>query len=30
MVEVKQGPYLGEKDKVRFEEINDNKVIINE
>ena len=30
MVEVKQGPYLGEKDKVRFEEIEDNKVIINE
>ena len=30
MIEVKQGPYLGEKDKVRFEEIKDNKVIINE
>ncbi len=30
MIEVKQGPYLGEKDKVRFKEINDDKVIINE
>lgn len=30
MVEVKQGPYLGEQDKVRFEEISDEKVIIND
>lgn len=30
MVEVKQGPYLGVNDKVRFTEISDEKVIINE
>ncbi len=30
MIEVKQGPYLGEQDKVRFTEISDDKVIINE
>ena len=28
IIEVKQGPYCGEKDKVRFEPISDNKVII--
>ena len=30
MIEVKQGPYLGEGDKVRFEGIDDSKVIIKE
>ncbi len=30
MIEVKQGPYLKENDKVRFKEIEDEKVIINE
>lgn len=30
MIEVKQGPYLGVNDKVRFQEISDDKVIINE
>lgn len=30
MIEVKQGPYLGVDDKVRFPEITDEKVIINE
>lgn len=30
MIEVKQGPYLGEQDKVRFDEISDDRVIINE
>lgn len=29
MVEVKQGPYCGEMDKIRFETINDDKVVIN-
>ena len=28
MIEVKQGPYLGENDKLRFENIEDNKVIM--
>jgi mannose-6-phosphate isomerase-like protein (cupin superfamily) len=28
MIEVKQGPYCGEKDKVRFEPISDNEVIL--
>jgi len=28
MIEVKQGPYCGEKDKVRFEPVNDESVII--
>lgn len=28
MVEVKQGPYCGEQDKVRFEPVDDNKVVI--
>jgi len=28
MVEVKQGPYCGEQDKVRFEPVDDNKVLI--
>jgi mannose-6-phosphate isomerase-like protein (cupin superfamily) len=30
MIEVKQGPYAGEMDKVRFESINEEKVIIKE
>ncbi len=30
MIEVKQGPYLGVNDKVRFPEISDDKVVINE
>ncbi len=30
MVEVKQGPYLGEDDKVRFIEVSDEKVVIND
>lgn len=30
MIEVKQGPYLKEDDKVRFVEISDEKVVINE
>ncbi len=30
MVEVKQGPYVGEMDKTRFENINDSDVIIKE
>lgn len=30
MIEVKQGPYLGVNDKVRFQEIDDNKVVIND
>ena len=30
MIEVKQGPYLGEKDKVRYKGISDNEVIIND
>ncbi len=30
MVEVKQGPYLGVNDKVRFPEIEDEKVVIND
>lgn len=30
MIEVKQGPYLKENDKVRFKEIEDEKVIIND
>ncbi|MDO5304522.1 MAG: hypothetical protein Q4E87_02975 [bacterium] len=30
MIEVKQGPYLGCDDKVRFPEISDEKVVINE
>ena len=30
MIEVKQGPYLGENDKVRFPEIKDEEVIIND
>lgn len=30
MVEVKQGPYLGVNDKVRFTEISDEKVVVNE
>lgn len=30
MIEVKQGPYLGDKDKVRFAEIDDEKVVIND
>jgi len=29
IIEVKQGPYCGEMDKVRFEPIQDNKIIIN-
>jgi mannose-6-phosphate isomerase-like protein (cupin superfamily) len=28
MIEVKQGPYCGERDKVRFESVADNQVII--
>jgi len=28
MIEVKQGPYCGEMDKIRFEEVNDNDVIM--
>ncbi|MBR1785708.1 MAG: hypothetical protein IJ756_00885 [Paludibacteraceae bacterium] len=28
MIEVKQGPYCGEQDKVRFEPVDDSKVII--
>ncbi len=30
MIEVKQGPYLGEDDKVRFVEVSDEKVVIND
>lgn len=30
MIEIKQGPFLGEKDKVRFEGINSEKVIKND
>lgn len=30
MIEVKQGPYSGEKDKIRFEGIEDDKVIMGE
>lgn len=30
IIEVKQGPYCGEEDKVRFEPLDDNKVHINE
>lgn len=29
MIEIKQGPYAGAKDKVRFDPIEDNKVILN-
>lgn len=28
MIEIKQGPYLGEKDKTRFEGVNEEKIII--
>ena len=30
MIEVKQGPYLGENDKERFASVNEEKVVINE
>ena len=30
MIEVKQGPYCGERDKIRFDSVVDNQIIIDE